>query len=78
MATERIGVRGGPSREPKEEDLQTLLGAPEPLCPHPRPGSVTILQARKEVTSYNAHTLQLTGGARVQPRTLRSNAWVGF
>ena len=68
---------GAPSREPKEEALQMLLGAPEPLSPHPRAGGVTILQARKEVISYNAHTLQLTSGARVQPRMLRSSAWVG-
>ena len=62
---------GAPRREPKEEDLQTLLGAPEPLCPRPRPGSVTILEARKEVTAYNAHTLQLTSG-----RGPTQDAWV--
>ena len=68
---EHRGLRGlcggAPSREPKEEDLQTLLGAPEPLCPRPRPGSVTILEARKEVTAYNAHTLQLTNGRGSNP-----------
>lgn len=44
----------------------------------PQARGVTILQARKEVTFYNARTLQLTSGARVQPSTLGPSAWAGF
>ena len=68
---------GAPSREPEEEDYKHFWVHPRPSVLTPGPGGHH-LKARKEVTFYNARTLQLTSGARVQPSTLGASAWAGF